>query len=360
MKTIRFDVLRVTVGVFFVSLLLLASAAQATDVIRDGNESTRAIGITNLDIGGTLHDVDFIFPQEPVLVYGDLPGEFDFNTKESALAATDAVTAALNTEGGVFYVGSQGGTNGPPATFYSVAYASQTFNDGREADALQWRVSFQDGTWLPGVDTTSLWNGDVRTWAVFTHVPSTGNQPPDADAGDPYVGEVGVAVAFDGSGSFDADGTIASWSWDFGDGVDGSGETPSHAYTMNGIFDVTLVVQDSNGLIDAVQTTATIGTGNVPPTADANGPYAAETGAAITFDGSDSSDPEGAIASYAWDFGDSASGSGETTTHTYATEALFSVTLTVTDAAGATDSVNTGATITAPPPSLRRSYATCP
>jgi hypothetical protein len=156
--------------VVVLALLLGAGAAQATEVIRDGNQSTRAIGITNLDIGGTLYDVDFIFPQEPWNVYGDTPGEFDFNTNESALAATDAVTAALNTEGGVFYVGSQGGTNGRPATFYSVAYASQTFTDGREADALQWRVSFQDGTWLPGVDTTSLWEGDVRTWATFTEV----------------------------------------------------------------------------------------------------------------------------------------------------------------------------------------------
>jgi hypothetical protein len=68
MNAIRFDVLRVTVGVFFVSLLLLASAAQATDVIRDGNEPTRAIGINNLDIGGTLYDVDFKFPKEPQLV----------------------------------------------------------------------------------------------------------------------------------------------------------------------------------------------------------------------------------------------------------------------------------------------------
>jgi hypothetical protein len=157
--------------VVVLALLLGAGAAQATEVIRDGNQSTRAIGIMDLDIGGTLYEVDFIFPQDPEIVYGDLPGEFDFNTNESALAATDAVTAALNTEGGVFYVGSQGGFNGPAATHYSVAYASETFTDGREADVHSWRVSFEDGTWLPGVDTISDWEGDERTWAIFTVVP---------------------------------------------------------------------------------------------------------------------------------------------------------------------------------------------
>jgi hypothetical protein len=160
----------IAVGVIAMGLLLGTGTAKAYVVVFDANDNTRAIGITDLDIGGTPYDVDFISTLEPVIVYGDAPGEFDFNTIDSAKAAIDAVTAALNTEGGVFYVGSQGGTNGPPATFYSVAYASQTFNDGREAAAQQWRVSFQDGTWLPSVDTISDWESGDRTWAIFTVV----------------------------------------------------------------------------------------------------------------------------------------------------------------------------------------------
>ena len=46
--------------------------------------------------------------------------------------------------------------------------------------------------------------------------------PPVCDAGGPYTGDVDVQVAFDGSGSSDADGTIESWDWEFGDGATGS------------------------------------------------------------------------------------------------------------------------------------------
>jgi uncharacterized protein (DUF362 family) len=58
----------------------------------------------------------------------------------------------------------------------------------------------------------------------------------------------------------------------------------------------------------------------------------------VNFDGSGSSDPDGSIADYAWDFGDDTTGSGATTSHTYTVPDTYLVTLTVTDDDGATDS----------------------
>jgi hypothetical protein len=153
--------------------LLGAGATSAAEVVFDPASDDRAIGITDLDIDGTFYDVDFISAQEAESVYGDLPGEFDFNTKDSAQAAINAVTATLNTEGGVLYVGSSGGRNNVAATFYSVAYASETLSD--VTTALQWRATGQSGTWISDIDTTSLWKGDPRTWAIFTLV----DDPPE-------------------------------------------------------------------------------------------------------------------------------------------------------------------------------------
>ncbi len=76
--------------------------------------------------------------------------------------------------------------------------------------------------------------------------------------------------------------------------------------------------------------------GNTRPTADFS---ATCPDATCSFDASDSDDPDGNIASYAWNFGDGKTGSGETTSHLYGSGGSKQVTLTVTDNQGATDSV---------------------
>ena len=71
-------------------------------------------------------------------------------------------------------------------------------------------------------------------------------------------------------------------------------------------------------------------------------------GLTCTFDASGSSDSDGTITSYAWNFGDGTAGSGESTTHSYTQPGTYSVTLTVTDDDGATDSASGSATATDP------------
>lgn len=69
------------------------------------------------------------------------------------------------------------------------------------------------------------------------------------------------------------------------------------------------------------------------------------SGLAASFDASGSSDPDGSVASYAWDFGDGSTGTGATATHTYAAAGTYSVKLTVTDNSGATGSVTKSVTV---------------
>lgn len=90
-------------------------------------------------------------------------------------------------------------------------------------------------------------------------VSETADQPPVANAGGPYNSSTGQAVQFNASGSFDPDGTIAGYAWNFGDGTTGSGATPLHTYTVSGNYTVLLTVTDNSGTLTTVSTTVTVG-----------------------------------------------------------------------------------------------------
>ncbi|MCW4385442.1 PKD domain-containing protein [Salinibacterium sp. SYSU T00001] len=92
-------------------------------------------------------------------------------------------------------------------------------------------------------------------------------------------------------------------------------------------------------------TTAAPPPGNIAPMAAFN---AAADELTLSVDGSASSDADGSIASWAWDFGDGQTASGATASHTYAAGGVYTVTLTVTDEDGATASDAQSVTVTAP------------
>ena len=84
---------------------------------------------------------------------------------------------------------------------------------------------------------------------------------------------------------------------------------------------------------------------NQSPVARSGGPYNGTLSVAIAFNGTASSDPDGSIASYAWNFGDGSTGTGATPSHAYAGVGTYTVTLTVTDNAGLSNSTTTTASI---------------
>jgi len=86
----------------------------------------------------------------------------------------------------------------------------------------------------------------------------TSERSPTANAGGPYSGGKNRGISFDGTGSSDPDGTIVAYAWDFGDGGSASTATATHVYGAAGVYTVTLLVTDNDGLTDVDTTTATI------------------------------------------------------------------------------------------------------
>ncbi len=169
----------------------------------------------------------------------------------------------------------------------------------------------------------------------------TGNTPPICDAGGPYRGLVNEPIPFDGSASTD-NVAVTTYGWAFGDGQNGSGVNPTHAYAASGTYTVTLTVTDNCGAETTCTTTATI---NAPPNCDSGGPYTIGVGHPLEVDGTGSSDPDGTIVDYSWTFGDGGSGTGAMATHTYAATGTYTVILTVVDDFGTASACTTQANV---------------
>ena len=182
--------------------------------------------------------------------------------------------------------------------------------------------------------------------AVTATDPAPVNQAPTAA----FTSRVtDLSVAFDASTSADADGTVASYAWDFGDGTTGTGVKPTHPYTKAGPYTVKLTVTDNGGATGTVSHAVTA----TDPAPVNKPPVSLFTVSSMqltsSFDGTGSSDPDGTIASYAWTFGDGATSTEAKPSHTYTTAATYTVTLTVTDNGGATGTSTQQVQVTAPP-----------
>jgi len=149
-----------------------------------------------------------------------------------------------------------------------------------------------------------------------------------------------LAVTFNGTSSTTSNPPIVSYNWDFGDGAQATGQTTSHSFTVAGTYHTTLTVEDSKGLTNSIDTPIIV-VGTVPPnekptaviSANPPGGLAPVT---ISFDGSQSSDSDGSISGYSWNFGDGTTGIGQTAQHSYNNEGVYTVTLQVTDNKGET------------------------
>ncbi len=152
----------------------------------------------------------------------------------------------------------------------------------------------------------------------------TQNRPPTA-AFSYESSDLHLSVS--GANSTDPDGDALNFSWSWGDNAaKGYGLTASHDYAAQGTVTVTLTVSDGRGGVSTAPQQVTLRVLPRPLF------VARQTGMTTTFDATAAQGSPGhAITSYAWAFGDGASGTGVRTTHTYAAPGRYTASLTVTD-----------------------------
>jgi PKD repeat protein len=154
--------------------------------------------------------------------------------------------------------------------------------------------------------------------------------------------EIGLTSTFTNTSS-----SATSYSWDFGDGGTSTSTNPSHTYATSGTYTVVLTATNANGVDSETQSVIV----NAPPTA--NYTY---SGTGLTRDFVDTStDPNGTIVSRTWDFGDGTTSTATNPSKTWAAPGgTYTVTLTVFDNQGATDSEQKF--FTALPPGVGNAY----
>jgi PKD repeat protein/glucose/arabinose dehydrogenase len=175
------------------------------------------------------------------------------------------------------------------------------------------------------------------------------NHPPLASAGASVGSGAGrLSVAFNTVGSSDPEGGALATAWSFGDGQNGSGPAPTHAYAAPGSYVATLTVTDPIGGTDS--DTVAVSIPNGAPTASFTmTPTIGGTPLTVFFDAGASTDPDGDALAYAWNFGDGQTATGAQVSHVYAAVGGHVATLGVSDPFLATDSAQGGVTVVSQP-----------
>jgi len=174
--------------------------------------------------------------------------------------------------------------------------------------------------------------------------------PPEASyTYTPFAPCIGDAVTFDASASSVPDGTISTYEWDWeSDGTyDATGVTQTHTFTTGGTHSVTLRVTDNQGAKDTEKKDIFVSP-NIPPVATfTHSPQQPSIGISVSFDASSSTDTDGTIVRYEWDWESDGTydAEGENATHAYLVAGTHLVTLRVTDNKDAQDTQQKGVTV---------------
>ena len=224
----------------------------------------------------------------------------------------------------------------------SASFSTSSLSQGTHS--ISFRVKDNEGSWSNPAEEILIVNPSGQQ-----------NQKPTAEIViiNPNTATYGDPVYFHGFG-IDSDGIIVAYNWRSNvDGFLNGGPTFTKSDLSVGTHIIYFKVKDnlgewSNEVSASLIINFDSSHSNEPPTADAGGSYSGYVNASISFDGPGSTD-DGTIISYQWDFGDETTATGISPTHVYTETGNYTVTLTVTDNGGKTDTDTTYANVSIQP-----------
>ena len=222
---------------------------------------------------------------------------------------------------------------------------SWSFGDGGSATGRIVSHQYGRAGSFPVTLSATRNDGVVGTRSKSIEV-GAGDAPVASFVFSPASPGVAETVFFNGAGSTaTSPRQITNYQWDFGDGKGGGGSVSSHKYTKTGDFNVTLTVTDDSGQKGVTSNTVTVGDGSAGGLqADYTfSPTDPVAGTSVSFNASPSTSSSDPIVQYSWDFGDgggTVNTSNKIVNHTFAVTGTYTVTLTVKDSKGRTQTTS--------------------
>jgi PKD repeat protein len=231
------------------------------------------------------------------------------------------------------------------------------FTDTSMGSPTSWSWSFGDGGTSTSENPSYTYTSD-GTYTVILTVSNSAGSDTVTEAGSITVGSAPVTsfTATPTSGTSPltvqfidgSTGSPTSWSWDFGDGGSSTDEDPSHTYTADGNYTVSLTASNAVGSDTATEDNY-ITVGSAPVASFTATPTSGMAPLTVQFTDTSSGSPT----SWSWDFGDGGSSTVQNPAYTYTSPGTYSVNLTVTGPGGSnTTTEESSISVTAAPSTL--------
>jgi len=297
--------------------------------VEAGPDQTVSEGDT-VSFSGTFTDPGVLDTHTYLWDFGDGAASTDLDTSGASGADTLTVTVA-NVAPAVDVGSDQTADEGDTVSF------SGTFTDPGVLDTHSYLWTFGDGATSSELDTSHAYADNGVYTVTLTVTDNDGdsgadtlavtvaNVAPIVEAGPDQTVSEGDTVSFSGSCSEPCD----TYLWDFGDGTTSGELDTSHAYADNGVYTVMLTITDNDGASGADTLAVTVA--NVAPIVEAGSDQTADEGDTVSFSGTFTDPGVLDTHTYLWDFGDGEISSELDTSHAYADNGVYTVTLTVTD-----------------------------